>query len=319
MRKKRWIWILYIGLISVLLSGCNLLAVPATDTLTPDIRPFLTQTAVEIALQTLSAPTNTSQSLEVPTETAIESEAPADTQETIETPISTLEAATLTPTEGPLCTLLLSLNFRSGPGLAYRPPIRALPEGAEVIPQGFNPQGVPGGPWVQAMEPVENQVGWLSAGEQFISCNIDLTTLPSVAVAPPSPPPPPEVVNSLPDGEFPDSFVFEEVFDPNILLRMIVFDSDFGDSDGDGIKMVEFSVTDQDGNLVYQSTEQNAGFCIFGGGEPDCNPWVIEDTFHKWEPGGDRADSGTYELRVTITNEADEVGSWSYELVIDFP
>ncbi len=128
-----------------------------------------------------------------PTQTPTQSQAATALPAATSPPQATTAPPTNAPTETPEaeCNVLQSLNLRSGPGIAYNPPLRALPEGTRLRPIGFNPVGIPGGPWAQVEDPANNQIGWVSAGTQFISCNIDLTTLPSVAVAPPPPPPPP--------------------------------------------------------------------------------------------------------------------------------
>src|SRR4026209_2036470 len=54
-------------------------------------------------------------------------------------PTSTGEVtqAPSTASSGPGCTVLQDLNLRSGPGTAYRPPIRVLPANTVVTPLGF--------------------------------------------------------------------------------------------------------------------------------------------------------------------------------------
>src|SRR5215212_436143 len=102
---------------------------------------------------------------------------PTDTQE-IPTQTNATEirqAATATGSE-PSCTILQDLNLRFGPGTAYRPPIRALPANTTVTPLGFAPQGIPGGSWAFVEDSATQERGWVSAGSQFISCNIDLST-----------------------------------------------------------------------------------------------------------------------------------------------
>jgi hypothetical protein len=212
-----------------------------------------------------------------------------------------------------------SLNLRSGPGTAYEPPLRALEAQTRLVPLGYNPVGIPGGPWVQVQVEGQNEIGWVSAGPDFVSCNIDLTRLPPVNVPPPPPPPPPETDNSAPDGSFPDNMIFEADFDSQFFVRMRVHDENVGNDDGDGVSEVTFTVRDEDGNQVYQHSEQTAGYCIFGGGEPTCNPWVFEDFTYKWEAGGDPVEEGTYELRVHVVlddPESDE-GDWGYEVQIN--
>jgi hypothetical protein len=248
------------------------------------------------------------------------------TPQVTDTPTVTREiAASETPlpptaTSGPLCTVLQALNLRNGPGTAYRPPLQSLPPHTELTPLGYNPVGIPGGTWVQVEDASQNQIGWVSAGGQFVTCNIDLTGLPSVAVAPPPPPPPPSLSNSTPDGNFPDNFVWEAIFSPQFFVRMKVYDNNSGSSkDGAGIKEVSFTVQDANGNTVYQRTEKNAGFCIFGGGEPDCNPWVIENYMYMWKSNGKPVNSGDYKLAIVVTADSGDQGNWNYSVTLKFP
>ena len=113
---------------------------------------------------------------------------PSETSQFTATPIQENTATSA----GPSCTVLQDLNLRFGPGTAYRPPIRALPANTVVTPLGFAPQGIPGGSWAYMQDPATQDEGWVSAGAQFISCNIDLSTLPPVDFGTPPPPPLPQ-------------------------------------------------------------------------------------------------------------------------------
>ena len=221
-----------------------------------------------------------------------------------------------TATSGPQCTVLQSLNLRNGPGTAYNPPLGALEAQTRLVPIGYEPEGVPGGAWVQVQDP-DGRTGWVSAGADFVECNVDLTTLPRVDVGPPPPPPPPKTKNSDPDGNFPDNLDYEADFNSRFFVRMFAHDTDVGDEDGDGITEVIFTVENEDGDKVYEHSEETAGFCVFGGGEPDCNPWVFEDFQYKWTSGGDPVEEGTYELRVQVFMESEDEGNWGYEVEIN--
>jgi hypothetical protein len=223
------------------------------------------------------------------------------------------------PTSSPQCTVLQDLFFRTGPGTAYDPPVRALEPQTVLVPQGYNPVGVPGGPWVQVREPQANLIGWVSAGEQYVDCNIDLTSLPSVAVEPPPPPAPPKTGNSAPDGSFPDNLIFQEDFNRDYLYRLYAHDINVGEEDGDGIAAIEFTIRDAEGNLVHSNSEETPGFCVFGGGEPACNTWLLDEYVYKWASTGIPVEDGVYELRVRVILDDDSQGdgNWSYELTVD--
>lgn len=291
-----------VGAASILLIAqlsCNYALTAVTDT------PLATPTSAEQTPASLTSP-----SPPPPTPTLPEATS------TITPPSTALPSAT----PGPQCIVLQDLNLRSGPGTAYNPPIRALPAQTKLTPTGFNPEGIPGGSWAQVKDEANNQIGWVSAGTQFISCNIDLATLPSVVVPPPPPPPPPNAENSDPDGTFPENLIFEADFDSQYLLRLYAYDENSGSTeDGAGISAVIFTVTDANNNILLENSEETAGFCIFGGGEPNCNPWTFEDFVYKWAPGGAVVEDGTYNLEVKVILEDvnSDQGRWDYTLTID--
>lgn len=294
--------------IFIFMIGCNFANAIVTPT-----SPSEDPTAVETTqIQAVSTQTNSTPTLITET-TAVATD----------TPVLPTSPATLPPpppTSGPSCTVLQALNMRPGPGTAYRPPIRSLPAQTTLEPLGYEPEGIPGGPWVQVYDRGNNQIGWVSAGSQFISCNTDLTTLPAVAVAPPAPPAPPNTTNSTPDGTFPPNFVWEADFNKDYFVRFRVFDTNAGGTkDGDGIQSVSFQVLDAEGREVYQRTERQSGFCIFGGGEPTCNPWMIENYTYVWKDGGEPIKEGNYKLFIVVNAVSGDQGNWNYDIILKLP
>jgi hypothetical protein len=228
-----------------------------------------------------------------------------------------------------MCTVLTDLNLRTGPGTAYQPPLRVLPASTQVIPLAYSAVGYPAGPWIEVSLPGTDQRGWVSAEPDYVACDVELTGLPPSANIPPTPtaiptqPPQaraPEVRNSTTDGSFPDNLVGEVVFLPDAFIRMRVHDSQRGDSDGDGIVQVEFRVADANGDTLHERTERTAGYCIFGGGEPDCNPWTFEEGVYKW-PGGQAVQPGDYSVFITVTRQDQEFadGFWTVTLRLELP
>jgi len=222
-----------------------------------------------------------------------------------------------TPTSGPTCSVLQDVNLRPGPGTAYNPPITALETGTTFVPIGFNPVGVPSGPWVQARVDSISRTGWVSAGTQYVTCTIDLNSLPEVAVAPPPKPAPPGVGTGAVDGNNISAFRFAIEYGSDYFVRMFVFRSDDPDEeftpskDGRGIDTVYFVVTTPNGNRTFlERTEGSAGYCIFGGGEPNCNPWVFENGQYMWNSGGEPVIERDYELTIVVTADDGEVGNW---------
>jgi hypothetical protein len=124
---------------------------------------------------------------------------------------------------------------------------------------------------------------------------------------------PPDLDNVATGGtNFPAERVFGEVIvEPTFLIRMAVRDSNFfaseGDRDGAGIDHVEFSVNDSEGFRVYEHRENVAGYCIFAGGEPTCNPWPVNEFGeYTWGEAGPIVVSGEYVINITVFSKAPE-------------
>jgi eukaryotic-like serine/threonine-protein kinase len=83
--------------------------------------------------------------------------------------------------------------------------------------------------------------------------------------------------------------------DKELVFRVQASDPAVGGNDGDGIAKVDMRVLDENGNVVHQRDEGSAGFCAFGGGEPDCSPWVFADHGYRWD-NGDLVKDGPYTL-----------------------
>ena len=127
---------------------------------------------------------------------------------------------------------------------------------------------------------------------------------------------PPNVENDAPGGSFPEdgTVAFNIIVDPAFLFRMDVRDLGVGDFEGAGIESVEFSISGDDAN--YFREERTAGFCVFGGGEPTCNPWPInEHGQYTWGEGGPVVQSGDYFVNMAVTAEQPDDnfnGNWNW-------
>ena len=121
---------------------------------------------------------------------------PATASPTKNSPPTSTAIKTLSPTPAAFCSTLVNLKIRSGPGTAYEPPITAVGPDTRLIPFGFNSVGIPGGSWVLVSSEDGAITGWVSASSDFLTCNIDLTTLPPVQVAPPPPTSTPKPTNT---------------------------------------------------------------------------------------------------------------------------
>ena len=252
-------------------------------------------------------------------EIATETNATESGQSTLNPGIT--QEATVAGSE-PSCTVLQDLNLRFGPGTAYRPPIRALPANTTVTPMGFAPQGIPGGSWAFVEDSTTQEKGWVSAGSQFISCNIDLSTLPAVAFGTPPPPPlPKSTQTSDPDGNGfcidPGSgFQCVGNFSDESLFQFQILSNGTELGELNGVDQVSFAVK-KDGNPVYEIVEVNRSYCVFGGNGP-CNPWVVEDGVFKWTPGGTPVEAGEYEMEIFATLNG-ETSRWAVTFTLTLP
>jgi hypothetical protein len=92
-------------------------------------------------------------------------------------------------------------------------------------------------------------------------------------------------------------------------------------NDGDGIDHVLFIVNKKNGGKVYSNTEKTAKYCIFQGGEPDCNPWTISNGRYFWGTGGPEIVSGEYQvtIRVALKTDSTNESEWSFPITIKLP
>ncbi len=263
-----------------------------------------------------------------PTETAVPSPA--------ETLIPTIKASPTSETtipEAPAstndnqCTTLQDVNLRTGPGTAYRNPIGVVLKGSVVVPIGFDPAGIPGGRWI-LIEPINNNPsGWITAGADFVTCNMDFNSLPVVeAAAPPPPPLPSSARSSNPEGGCgPDQdYQCDVIVTDESFLQFKIFRNDKELTENDNIRQVSFSVRrggkDDDGPEVYSNVEGASAYCIFGGNDP-CNVWSQENSVPVWEPGYP-VTPGTYfvEIFATVDEDGNENNvRWAAEFDVTLP
>jgi hypothetical protein len=224
-------------------------------------------------------------------------------------------------TPSPSCTVLQDLNLRSGPGTAYRPPINALRANSVVIPLGFAPVGIPGGSWAYIQDSATKEKGWVSAGSDFISCNVKLSALPAVAFGTPKPFFPSTSQASPGTGNGfcvdPDSGIeCVGIFSDDSLFQFQIIKNGKELDENDGIGPVSFTIT-RDGDLVYSTVENNAPYCIFGD-NGTCNSWVFEDGINKWTQGGAPVEPGKYKVGIDVNLNGDD-SHWEAEFNVKLP
>jgi hypothetical protein len=196
-----------------------------------------------------------------------------------------------------------------------------LPANSVITPLGFAPQGIPSGSWAYVQVSIQEK-GWVNAGSQFISCTVDLTTLPAVAFGTPPPPPlPKSAQTSDPDGNGfcidPDSGLqCVGIFSDQSLFQFQITRNGIEQTGNDGVEQIAFNIK-KNGDVIYTLTEINAAYCVFGGNGP-CNGWTVEDGFYKWTAGGKPVEPGEYELEVLATMNG-ESSRWAVNISLTLP
>lgn len=324
---------------AMLITGCGQtqsVTITTTPTETPDL--VATEVAVKkaaAATLTAEAPPATATSTAEAPPAAIEptiAAQPTDTQRPENTPSPTATT--------PRCTIVAnSLNLRSGPAVIFDPPQQTLPQNSILLPVARTADSS----WIQVQTESDGNTGWVSAEPQFVTCNININDLP-LGDVPPTPtntpppptntPPPPKRVRvpvgggqsnlqgqiAIPnfteaelfgDGDtvtFKDRLVFQvEVFDPT---------ANRGNDDGAGIKKVAITIFNPNGDKVHERTEQHAGYCVFGGGEPDCNVFDLQANAH-WPDTGLPIDDGFHSVQIIITTDSGYTEQWNWGFAIE--
>ena len=110
------------------------------------------------------------------------------------------------------------------------------------------------------------------------------------------------------------------VADTSLVFEVVAFDPQVGPTNGSGIDFVEMKILDSQGNAVYTRTENNPGYCAFGGGEPACNIWNFADNKFIW-PDGTPMQAGAYTLHAGVyaTNGAKTILEQPLEIVLPAP
>ncbi|MEJ2558067.1 MAG: hypothetical protein P8186_17970 [Anaerolineae bacterium] len=112
------------------------------------------------------------------------------------------------------------------------------------------------------------------------------------------------------------------VFRDRMVFRVEVFDTRIGLVDGAGIQDVTFQIVADAGNgeVVYERQENNPGYCVFGGGEPNCNVLVFAESGNRWpDPFGGEILNGQYLAIIDIVPVDREPAQWRWSFNIEIP
>jgi len=91
----------------------------------------------------------------------------------------------------------------------------------------------------------------------------------------------------------------------SLWFRVYAHEPSSSQVDGKNIDNVTFSITDGSGVEVYFREEKTAGYCAFGGGEPNCNVYDFASHNYTWDgPNGVKfkMKSGKFDLHVIATD-----------------
>lgn len=108
------------------------------------------------------------------------------------------------------------------------------------------------------------------------------------------------------------------IFRDRLVFRVEVYDPAQGSHDGAGIERVNISITDPYGEMVHERTEGNAGYCVFGGGEPDCNVMVFAQNDYRWPEQNQLAiENGLHTVDIEITTQDNQIENWVWRFWIE--
>jgi hypothetical protein len=305
-----------------------------------------TRVAEEIAVaSTLTALAPANEKPAAPTPTAVVAAATAPPAQTAEPTSPQAPTEVAAPPNASCRVISAGVNLRPGPGTVYAPPLAELARDTELRPISFVARGFPTGQWIETQVVSDGRKGWVSAEPQFMACNVQLTSLP-VGVPPPTPaptntllPPVAQVAVIPVDGSDGNKalgnnrdvnsgrnlllpgFAPYEVSDPmvfrdRIVFRAEVFDRNVGTTDGAGIEYVTFTIRDETGATVHERTERNAGYCAFGGGEPDCAVWRFAENRYRW-PGGAELHPGIHDVQIAIKPKNGDGVTWFWSFRVE--
>lgn len=120
-------------------------------------------------------------------------------------------------------------------------------------------------------------------------------------------------VDLVETGDSDRSFLVREA----LVFRVRANDRRVGEEDGDGIDFVTMSIFDERGRRVSSRRENNAGYCAFGEGAPDCIVYNFEENNNRW-PNGDRIRDGEeYRLRAVVRAEDGRQQTLETTVIID--
>ena len=99
-------------------------------------------------------------------------------------------------------------------------------------------------------------------------------------------------------GDIDDATAATPVVRNTFAMRVVVADPEIGLDDGAGVLSVTFSVSDPQGNVVYEITEVNPAYCLSGGNNPGCD--LIDISSGGSWPEGAPVSYGIHQINMQI-------------------
>jgi hypothetical protein len=106
------------------------------------------------------------------------------------------------------------------------------------------------------------------------------------------------------------------VFHDRIVFQAEVFDRNVDKTDGAGIESVTFTIRDETGATVHKRAERTPGYCVFGGGEPDCAVWYFSEHGDKW-PGDADLHPGIHDAQIVIKPKNGDAVTWFWSFRVE--
>ncbi len=94
----------------------------------------------------------------------------------------------------------------------------------------------------------------------------------------------------------------DTTIDEALVFQVVAYNPDVGNNDGAGIDSVDLRIL-YNGQVVYERTEQNAKYCAFSGGDPDCQVWNFADHYDEW-PSGQPIERGNHTLWARVNADS---------------
>jgi hypothetical protein len=102
-----------------------------------------------------------------------------------------------------------------------------------------------------------------------------------------------------------------------LTLRVVAYDPDAGNSNGDGVYSVSWEITDSSGDFVYTNFDDELPWCAFYDDGSECYVHDFADNGYTW-PWGDEIFEGNYQVVVRVDAEDGEERVLRSTINVDF-